>query len=243
VSGNPQVPLGLRGGRLILAIVLAVGVLIAFGRAFAAFYVEILWQSGSGHSAIFWKRVLWEAGVRMVAGFTVGVLVLVNLHIASRTLSGVQIRRRFANIEISEQIPRRYVWWATLSVAGLLGLWFGASVPPDLGIQALLMLSADAWGMAEPVLGRDIGFYVFVLPVLRIVSGLGLVMIFFLFTLVTAGYAATGALRWSGGHIHAQDLPRVHLGALIAAFLTLLAVQLSLGRYDLLLDGSSPGPD
>ena len=221
-------------------LVLAVGLLMAVGRAFAAFYVEILWHTGSGYGDMFWKRVLWEGGTRLGAAAVVGVLVLVNLNVASKTLGGIQIRRRFANIEISEQIPKRYVWWAMLSVAGLLGLWVSATIPPDLGLRGLVMLSADAWGATEPILGRDIGFYVFALPVLRIASGLGLMITFLLFTLVTAAYSATGALSWTNGRIQAQDLPRVHLGALAAVFLVLMAVQLSLGRYFLLLDGTSP---
>jgi uncharacterized membrane protein (UPF0182 family) len=236
----PRIPVSLRGGRLILASVLGIGLVIAFGRAFAAFYVEVLWQTGSGYGGIFWKRVFWEGGVRLGAGLLVGVLMLFNLHIASKTLGGIQIRRRFGNIEINEQIPKQYVWLAIIGASTLLALWFGAGVPADLGIRGLLMLSADAWGATEPVLGRDIGFYVFTLPVLRILSGLALMMTFLVFTLVTAAYAATGALRWTDGRIQVQDLPRVHLGSLVAVFLLLLGVQLSLGRYFLLLDGSSP---
>lgn len=214
--------------------------MIALGRAFAALYVEVLWQAEAGYSGVFWRRVLWESGARLGAGLLVAILVLVNLRIASKTLGGIQIRRRFGNIEISEQIPKRYVWWAMLGAAGLLGLWFAAGVPSDLGIRTLLMLSADSWGVAEPVLGHDVGFYVFALPVLRIAAGLGLMITFLLFTLVTAAYAATGALRWTAGRVQAQELPRVHLAALVSVFLALLAVQLLLSRYFLLLDGGSP---
>jgi uncharacterized membrane protein (UPF0182 family) len=240
VTGARREPFALRGGRLVLAVVVAAGLLIALGRAFAAFYVESLWQANGGYTGVYWKRILWEGGARMVAGLGVGLVALANLHVASKTLGGIQIRRRFANIEISEQIPRRYVWWAMLGASGLMGLWFGAGVPSDLGVRALVLLSANAWGTAEPILGRDIGFYVFALPVLRIVIGYGLMVTFLLLTLVTAAYAATGAIRWMGGRLHAQELPRVHLGVLVATFLILLAAQLSLGRYFLLLDGRSP---
>jgi uncharacterized membrane protein (UPF0182 family) len=240
MSGATRVPAALRGGRLVLAAVVAIGLLVALARGFTALYVEVLWQNQSGYAAIFWKRMLWEGGLRVAAGLVVAGLVLANLRIASKTLGGIQIRRRFGNIEISEQIPRQYVWLAMSGVAVLIGLWFGAGLPADLGIRGLLFLSADPWGATEPVLGRDIGFYVFALPLLRAAVGLALMATFFLFSLVTAAYAATGALRWANGRLQAQDLPRVHLGSLVAVFLALLGAQLFLSRYTLLLDGNSP---
>ena len=47
----------------VLAVVVGLGLLIALGRAFAAFYVEILWQSHAGYAGVYWKRILWESGV------------------------------------------------------------------------------------------------------------------------------------------------------------------------------------
>ena len=229
----------LRGGRLVIAAVIAVGLLLAFGRAFAAAYVEILWQSQSGYAGVFWRRMLWEWGVRGAAAVVVGVLVLANLKVASTTLGAIQIRRRFANIEISERIPGQIVWGGITLAAVLLGLWFGAAVPPNLGIQALLFLSANAWGVTEPVLGHDVGFYVFLVPLLASTITLALIVIFLVFTLVTAAYAATGTIRWTKSGLDAQHLPRVHLGILIAVFLALLGARLWVQRYLLLTNGSS----
>ncbi|MEX2032262.1 MAG: UPF0182 family protein, partial [Dehalococcoidia bacterium] len=110
-SGTRRFLSTLRGGRLVVAIVIALGLLLALGRGFAAAYVEILWQAEAGYSSVFWRRVLWEWGFRMGAGLAVALLVLINLKIASRTLGGIQIRRRFGNIEISERIPKQFVWW------------------------------------------------------------------------------------------------------------------------------------
>ena len=230
----------LRGGRLVVAIVIALGLLLALGRGFAAAYVEILWQAEAGYSSVFWRRVLWEWGFRMGAGLAVALLVLINLKVASRTLGGIQIRRRFGNLEISERIPKQFVWWGISVASALLGLWFGAAVPANLGIQALLLVSGEAWGVVEPVLGHDVGFYAFWLPVLGSLVTLALIVTFLVFTLVTAAYAATGTLRWVKGHVEAHELPRIHLGALVATFLLLLGGRLWLQRYFLLLDGSSP---
>lgn len=229
----------LRGGRLVVALVIAAGLLLAFGRAFAAAYVEILWQSQSGYAGVFWRRVGWEWGIRAAAAAVVGVLVLVNLRVASTTLGTIQIRRRFANIEISERVPRQLVWGGITVAAVLLGLWFGAAVPPNLGIQLALYTNAQAWGLADPVLGHDVGFYVFLVPLLALGVTLALIVTFLVFTLVTAAYAATGTVRWTRHGLDTQRLPRVHLGALLAVFLVLVAARLWLARYQLLTDGGS----
>ncbi len=162
-----------------------------------------------------------------------------NLKIASTTLGGIQIKRRFANLEISEQLPHSYVFWTMVGAASLLGLWFGAAVPSSVGLQALLLSHGAPWGLTEPVLGRDVGFYVFWVPMLRSALTFLLVVAFLLFTLATAGYAATGAMRWGRGRVVAQELARFHLGALLAGFFLLLAGRLWVGRYLLLWRGSS----
>jgi uncharacterized membrane protein (UPF0182 family) len=233
----------LRGGRLVVALLVLLGLLLVFGRAFAAAYVEILWQAQSGYESVFWKRMLWEWGIRATAAVLVGIVFLVNLRIASTTLGTIQIRRRFSNIEISERIPKPLVWTGITIASALLGLWCGAAVPPNLGIQALLYLSAAPWGVIEPVLGRDIGFYVFLVPLLASGITLALIVTFLVFTLVTAAYAATGTIRWTRGGVEAQYLPRVHLGILLAAFLALLGGRLWLQRYLLLTGGGSAVQD
>jgi len=233
----------LRGGRLVVALVVAFGFLLVLGRAFAAAYVEILWQAQSGYSGVFWRRVLWSWGIRGAAALAVGLIVLVNLRVASTTLGAIQIRRRFANIEISERVPRNLVWAGITMLSALLGLWFGAAVPPNLGVQAALLASAEPWGLAEPILGHDVGFHVFAVPLLAMVVTLALIVTFLVFTLVTAAYAATGTIRWNRRGIDAQPLPRVHLGVLLAVFLALLAAQLWLERYRLLIGGGSAVQD
>jgi uncharacterized protein len=229
----------LRGGRLIITIVLLIGLVAALGRGLTALYVEVLWQAQAGYLSVFWHRLAWEWGVRIVAGFAVAGLVFVNLRLASSTLSGLQIRRRFGNLEISEQLPKRYVTLAMTGAASLIGLWFGASITPGIGRQVLMAMSSGPWGLTEPVLGHDVGFYVFWYPVIASAVTYALIVAFLVFTLATAAYAATGAIAWVNGRLQTQPVARLHLGGILAAFFTILAGQLWLGRYDLLLGGNS----
>ena len=222
-----------------MAVLLGLTLLVGLGRALTGAYVEILWQMEAGYAAAFWTRILWEWGLRVAAGLAVAGLVYVNLKVASTTLGGIQIRRRFGNLEISEQIPKPYVTWAMLGAATILGLWFGAALPASVGRRALLLAHAGPWGLTEPVLGHDVAFYVFWVPVIGSAFVYALTTTFLVFTLATAGYAATGALSWNGGRIVAHQLARIHLGVLFGVFFLLVAGRLWFGRYLLLLDGGS----
>ncbi len=228
-----------RGGRIAIAAVAGVLLVLLLGEAVTAAYVEILWQAQAGYQDVFWTRMAWEWGVRIGAGIFVAAIVYFNLKIAATTLGGIQIRRRFGNLEISEQLPKRYVTWALLGASAVLGLWFGAAVTPATGRAVLLAASSAPWGEVDPILQRDLGFYAFWYPVLIRLITYALIVTFLAFTMATGGYSATGALSWVRGRFQAQDMPRAHLGTLLAVFLLLLAARLWLGRYELLMSGNS----
>lgn len=228
-----------RGVRLAVALLVGLGLVLTLARGVAGAFIEILWHAETGYAAAFWKRAIWQWGARLAGGALVAGLAFANLRVVARTLGGIQIKRRFGNLEISEQLPSSYVFWALLGTSALLGLWFGAAVPSALGLQLLMLANAEPWGVVEPFLERDLAYYVFTVPVLGSVVTFALVVVFLLFTLATAGYAATGALQWGRGRVVAQKPARVHLGALLALFFVLLGARMWLGRYLLLMDGSS----
>ncbi len=228
-----------RAGRILILTAVGLAAVLLLGRVASALYVEILWFDEVGYTSVFWKRALWEWGARGVAGVVAAILVLVNLRIVASTLGGIQIKRRFGDLEISEQLPRSYVVWGVAATAVLMGLWFGAAAPGEVGLQALLLRSAPEWGLTDPVLGRDVSFYVFALPMLGAVLTFALVLCFLLLAISAAGYAATGALRWVNGKLELSDVPRLHLAGIGVVFLLLLAARFWLSRYLLLLDGNS----
>jgi uncharacterized membrane protein (UPF0182 family) len=66
-----------------------------------------------------------------------------------------------------------------------------------------------------------------------------MVLVFLVFTMSMAGYAATGAVRWGRSGIIMANQARIHLGALVAIFLALLAFRFWFARPTLLLTGHS----
>jgi hypothetical protein len=229
----------LRGGRLVAVAVVATAALLIAGSALVDLYVEVLWFRELGYASVFWTRTAWVWATRLVMGLVVAGALYLNLRFAARTLGGIQIKRRFGNLEISEQLPRGYVQTGMIGVSVLLGLWFGASVGEGLAEFVLLAAQGLEWGVTEPILGKDLSFYVFLLPLLQTGVTFLLITVFLVFTVCTGGYAATGAVRWGEEGVVMGNQPRIHLGVLVALFLLLLAAQFWLGRYALLQDGNS----
>ena len=229
----------LGSGRALITGLIGFGLVLVVLRAVSHLYVDVLWFRTVGYSGVFWRRLLWEWGLRAAVVLAAAAIAYVNLRFVAGTLGAIRIRRRFANLEISEQLPRSYIRWTLLGCAALFGLWFGAAVPAGSGVELLTALNSGGWGVREPVFGLDAQFYVFVLPLLRRAVRLGLALCFLLFAVSLAGYSATGSVRLVRGRPEMGAVARKHLGMLVAVWLVLLAAAFGLARYGLLLDGSS----
>ena len=218
---------------------IVLGAALLLGRAAAVVYVDVLWYRSVGFLDAYWTRFSWEWGIRaFVAGVT-SLFVLLNLRVVVGSLGGIQIRRRFGDLEIAEQVPRGVLVAGATVASVLVGFWFAASIPDTAGTGALLLFHGPSWGVADPILGLDLGFYLFRLPAVSAAVTFALVLSFFLLALCMAAYAATGSLRWSGGKLRMDPVTRLHLASVAAAFLFLLAIRFLIVRYTLLLEGSS----
>ena len=228
-----------KGGRFLLALAITVVSLLLFGRLASSMYVEILWFRSMGFSSVLWTRIFWEWGARAVGGVIVGVIFFLNLRIIARTLGGIRIKRRVGDLVISEQLPEGYVLGGIVAGSTLLGAWFGAMIPRAMGLELLFLLKAPVWGITDPVFEKDLAFFVMLLPVVTRVVTIGIFVAVLVFGIAAAGYALTGALQWGRGRLAIEDQPRKHLSVLIASFFLILAARFWLGRYLLLLAGSS----
>ncbi len=226
-------------GRFLLFGFLAVLFGLLLTRWGVALYIDLLWFRAEGQGAVFGTRLLWEWGARILAGTVVALLCWFNMRYVLRTFSGIQIRRRFGDLVIQEQLPRSYIRWGVGSGCALVGLWFLAAIPQGSGVRALLALSAPEWGTADPFFGLDLRYHLFHIPAGQGLLTFGLVLTVFLAGLVAAGYSATGAIRWATGRVTLGGLPRKHLAFLGAAFFFLLALRLQLAPFGLLQDGRS----
>jgi uncharacterized protein len=211
----------------LLALVAALAVL-------ARLYTELLWFREVGKTPVFWG-VLWARVVLgLVAGLVTGAVGAANLWLAGR-LAGRGRRR-------GDGWPRPAGHWPGLLSRYQRPLEGGVVAALALGVglhaaghwQAwLLWRNRVPFGDADAQFHRDVGYYVFTLPLQRLVFG------WLLFTLLAALLAAGGAYWLLGG---IRPVPagrrvapeaRAHLSVLLGLVLLLKAWGYRLDQFSL----------
>ena len=145
-----------------------------------------------------------------------------NVFFVYRAIGSVQLPRRLGDLEIVEAVPQRVLLGGTLAS----GLAFGfllALGTGDWWMAARLAARPPRFGVVDPLLHRDLGFYVGRLPWLERMHGLLLLAGVTGTLLVALLYLGMGSLRFRRWLPQASAHARGHLGLLLAATALALA--------------------
>ena len=144
------------------------------------FYADLAWFETMGMTSILWKRLVSEWVLFVVAWIVAFGLLAGNWLLARRLAGAGQMtvpwlrQRRMQNQITAEPTTRviaARVADAVLAVAaGGMALLF-AMPARNMWMPVLRYLNATPFGEADPVLGRDLGYYVFGLPWLNFLQG------------------------------------------------------------------------
>jgi uncharacterized membrane protein (UPF0182 family) len=226
---------GSNRGRLLLAIVLAVLVVLALSlRAIATFWTDYLWFDSLDLASV-WQRLL-SARVTLGAATTLVFFVLLwsNLVLADRLAP----RFRPTYGPEDEFLVRYRELVAGRQRMVLLVVSLAIAIVPGVSASAqwrewLLFRFGGSFGVDDPQFGTDIGFYVFKLPFLTTI-----VDWVFGFLIVTT--IAVAVLHYLNGAIRIQPLgervtpnAKAHLSILLAAAAFTKAVDYYLRRFEL----------
>jgi uncharacterized protein len=227
---------------VIVVVVLVAGFVLLSTRS--GFLVDWLWFDTLGFGAVFatgWHTQL--AIFAIGAGCSAFVLALNGLIAVGAPVVSVRRLRMMrprggpdeALREVIEFSPEDLPWRRlVLAGAGVIGVFIGLGQAGHW-LDVLRWRSAVPFARTDPVFGRDLGWYVFTLPVYRLALDWGfLVMV--LGALMAAGiFWARGAVDLGEGRPRLAASAGRHLSALLAVFLVLKAASYILERYDLLL--------
>ena len=205
-----------------------------------AFITDWWWFSEVGYTQIFIKSLVAKIALFSAAGIFTAVFLLANFSLAilstHSTGSGWTVILPEAligrPISLTSNIVKKLAVVFSLIIAGFLGLAAAANWQ-----EVLKFISGAAFGATDPIFNKDIGFYIFSLPVLQ--SGLGLAKTLVIFTLVGCAliYFMRGWFYFPGlralKQMRIERSARIHLGILLAIFLAAIAAGVYLSRFAL----------
>jgi uncharacterized protein len=155
--------------------------------ATAEFYTDWLWFREVGYEQVFLRSLTVRTTVTAVVGVAVFLMLAGNLLLAIRTLRPrpfmVATPQGPQTITVDPATLRPLLLLGAAAVALMTGLFAGGRWE-----TWLYYIHRTPFGKADPILGRDIGFYVFSLPLFEHVQGL---LLFVLFLMLASAIAAS----------------------------------------------------
>jgi uncharacterized membrane protein (UPF0182 family) len=222
--------------RLLLLLLVALVVLVA--PSVLRFYTDWLWFAELGYPHVF-TTVLRAQTTIFTAVFALSAVWLAaNLHFALGAVGDV--RPVFTTRDGLEVVlPGRQQLRSIALGLGIVVALVIALFASGRWLSWLSWFHATPFDRADPILGYDIAFYVFSLPVLQLARGLAQALV--VLAAIGAGvvYFVSGTLGSSFGRpLYVSPAARRHLAFLAAAFFVLLAFGAWLGRAELLTSPS-----
>ncbi|MDA0562957.1 UPF0182 family protein [Streptomonospora sp. S1-112] len=222
-----------RRSRLLAPVAVAVVVIAAGLLTAANFWTDYLWFDSVGYTSVYLTELRTRALLFAVGAVLMGVAVGVSMYVAYRTrplappLSPEQ--QGLARYRMSVDPRRKVFFWVI--VAGL-ALLTGASASGEWGTY-LQFANSQQFGVADPQFERDISFYTFVYPFLRVLLAYAFAAVVLAFIAAVVVHYLYGGVRLQSQGQRATPAARVHLSVLLGVFVLLRAAAYWLDQYGL----------
>lgn len=236
---NSQETAKRKGPSPLVLTIAAVIALLALYVVFAQIYTDVLWFSQVDYLAVFtteWitRIALFAAGL-IVMGFA--VFLPLSLAYRKRPVYVPQTPQQ-ENLdryrEAIEPLRRLMTIVMPLVIGGIGGVSLSGAWK-----EVLLFLNPTSFGKADPEFGLDISFYVFSLPMLRVIGDfLAMAALLSLVAAAVAHYLFGGIRPGEEKGIQLTKAARVQLAVTAAILVLLQAGRIFLQRYTRLMDES-----
>ncbi|HVA69166.1 MAG TPA: UPF0182 family protein [Candidatus Binataceae bacterium] len=227
------------------ALIIALFVVIGVGDSLI---VDLLWFGTLGYRTVFLKilgaQVAIFAGVWVTAFAAICASGMVALGFSHDHERLRVVRRSEEMVEVNlpeliRSLGNRIPWKLAVAVAAALLAFFAAAGEAGSWDIYLKGLDGVPFGRLDPAFGRDIGYYVFTLPLLEDLRDLLFLVLFLTAALTAAVYWARGAIDLRESPPRISGAAAAHLSFLLAIFFIQRAISYWLARPELLLHSSS----
>ncbi len=199
--------------------VVAVLFLLGFAGGLVNLLTDLMWYGALGRRDVLLTRLTAQVVLFFVGLAAFVVPTVISILVARRVAPQVPLRR-IGQFELPDAPGvARWVTIALVGLAVLLGLGSGAAWAGNWE-PILLAINGGQFGSVDPHFGRDIGFYIFDLPVYRFLQGFAVTTLIAVILFTLGSYAA-GALKWQ---FRLTAPVRAHLSVLGALLLAAIAI-------------------
>ena len=225
---TPELRNRIKWGSIIVAIV-AIYAALNFGRTI---YTDYLWFDAAGYLGVFRMVLLTRLALFLGGGAIIALFGGLSIYFAHRLAQGPVEMPLEAQ---TQRFLKKLFKWGSVVAIIAVAVVFGAILASKWDLF-LKFENAVSFGVTEPVFGRDVGFYIFTLPLLDTVRGwvftaaitiglLTLLVYFINFNLRGVGFLFTGPFK-------------IHISIIAAIIMFTLAAGHWLDRWELVLSES-----
>ncbi|OKL48125.1 hypothetical protein BM477_06240 [Boudabousia marimammalium] len=215
---------------IFLLILLLVGAFISLS---SEIWTEILWFNQIGYASVFWTRIGVMALLFVIGAVIQGSILWLYMHFSYRSLQkkGVRLNSNVRRYREEMESRRKLFLWA---IPIFMGVTTGLSLASQWR-NVLLWWNQSPFGSTDPIFNYDISFFVFTLPVVQMVVG-------FLMQVLFVGLIMGAIIHYLYGGVELfpkfriAKTTRMQLGLTAAAVALVFGLQMWLERYTLLAE-------
>ena len=207
--------------RLVLIAVAAV-ILLVFP-ALVTYYTDWLWFVQVGYRGVFVRQLVAQGTLGLAVGAGAFALLAINLRVTLALLAQPYLMLGTLQDGRPLVLDRRQLRRLALAAAAFVAIVLGLSASASW-LQVLEYFHQTSFGQVDPILGRDVAFYVFTLPVLDLARGLLLIVVMLSLIAAAGTYVVSGGVSFDPRTgLNALPRARLHLSLLVAALFLLMA--------------------
>jgi uncharacterized membrane protein (UPF0182 family) len=229
---------------LLLPVAIVLAVVVILFLVFSGIWTDLLWYRSVDSSSVYTTQLRTKVLLFVGSGLLMALVVGANLVIAYR------LRPAYRPLSVEQQgleryraviDPHRRIIGAVL--IGVLALLTGSSAGGQWRTW-LAFMNRTPFGVKDPQFHKDISFFVFTYPFLRLLLGYVFATVILSILVALAVHYLYGGLRLQGPGDKASPPARAHLSVLVGVFVLVKALAYWLDRYGLALSerGVVTGP-
>jgi uncharacterized membrane protein (UPF0182 family) len=238
IDWNALSPKPRRGRRRLFFLIAVIAVILLFGRTAVSYWVDLLWFQSMGYEGVFWKARGMEWGI-FAGFFAVTFLILMGIFSALKHAhegdlpSDHTIYFAGQPVNLSLRPVLRIV-----SIGGSLvvALLTGGTMAAEWETLALWWYAPQG-GVADPIFGRPLDFYLFTLPAWQLILGWLLTLSVIACVVAVVFLIVSGSARaLTGSRESLAGLPWRGLSLSVGSLLVVVAGRVYVSRFENLFE-------